>query len=336
MKTTNAKTKAFKTPCPADGKDLDKNQPIPLSSVRRPKKVSHAETVKLEIHGDDAGPLDVPDVEYAPPKPVELPYESDVFPDGSLDYSMFQGKNLMRGFQQHFSNPIDENGISKKQKEHEDDIAKALREGEAKILKAMEEQDWSVGDVPETWPEHKQPKKASTIVKKPSTTLTARKAVSALSMSSRPTTAQSKSSTTTTSAPRPKFPTSFARNAKPFPSITPTDESAKRHAAAVATSRTTIGYTKGRVTSGVVRPPLNSNPISRSSSSVSTASFYSQNSNSVAARSSRNRDHEDVLKDLPFLKAFDREGDEGLGGALNDVFGVEDDEEEFVMTLNLK
>lgn len=333
MKTTNAKTKGFKTPGPVGDKELEKTQPTIQSSARRPKKVSHAETVKLEIHGDDAGPLEVPDVEYAPPKPAERPYESDVFPDGCLNYDMFKGKNLTRGSQLHFSNPIDENGMSKKEKEHEEAVAKALKEGEAMVLKAMEEQDWSVGDVPETWPEHKQPKKAFMVEKKPISTVTSRKAAAALSIPSRPATA---ASITTTAAPKGRFPTPFVRSKKPA-AAPPSDGSSMRHAAAVATSRTTLGYTKGRATSAAIRPPVNNSSLTRSSSNISTASSALSSSTTPALPAKKQSNEED--SHLAFLRAFDRSDEEsthGLGGGQPKSMVDDDEEEEFVMTLNLK
>jgi hypothetical protein len=55
MKTTNAKAKVFQTPAgPAPEKELEKTQPKPQTSARRPKKLIHADAVKLEIHGDES------------------------------------------------------------------------------------------------------------------------------------------------------------------------------------------------------------------------------------------------------------------------------------------
>lgn len=335
MKTTNAKTKGFKTPGLAEGKEVDKTQPVTHSSARRPKKITHTETVKLEIHGDDVGPLDVPDVEYAPPKPAESPYESDVFPDGCLNYDVLKGDNLMRGFQQHFSNPVDENGVSKKQKAHEKAMAKALKEAEAKILKAIEDEDWSVGDVPETWPEHKQPKKPAAVGRKPVSTFTARRAANALSMPPpRPATALSK---TTAAAEKPKFSIPFMRCKQPA-TVARDGGNSMSHAAAVAASRTTIGYGKSRVLFSATRPPVNRAAISRPSSTASDPSLAVDSTTTpdmIAQKQAK-----DENPNLAFLKAFDREDDEfshGLGdGGLPESVMAEEEEEEFVLTLNLK
>src|SRR3954471_17513775 len=91
MKTTNAKAKPFQTPGPALEKSPEKTI-APKTSARRPKKVVHAETVKLQVH-DDEEPLAERDVEYCPPKPVDLPYESDVFPKGCLNYDVLKPAN---------------------------------------------------------------------------------------------------------------------------------------------------------------------------------------------------------------------------------------------------
>lgn len=345
MKTTNAKTKAFQTPGPVLDNELEKTQK-PLTSNRKPKRVIHGDTVKLEVHGDES-PLKERDVEYCPPKPKDLPYESDTFPDGCLDYSILKSENLMRGVFRDQNRHVDENGMTKYERETEEQYQKAIQAGDERIL-AMLEEEWTIGDVPETFrhlrkkqvPSEVQPKpKATEQVKQPiampskaPATIVSRRAASALSIAPKSSLAPPKASKP---APKPSF---LSRpKAIPQPSI-PSNASTMRAQAAVATSRSTIGHTKGRSVSGILHTqhpapaPARTQRIglNRSFSNMSEAS----DSTITPARFAQ-KENDRGWNSPAFMKAFDIDDDDSdLGGGLADLLRRNDEEEEeFVMTL---
>jgi hypothetical protein len=327
MKTTNAKAKAFQTP--GGPKEIEKTQ-APLTSARRAKKVTHAETSKIAVHGDDS-PLADRDDEYCPPKPKDLPYESDVLPRGCLNFDAFKPGNATRGIYQHYYNPVDGNGKTKAERDHEAASQKAMAKADEQILKMMEE-EWTVGDVPETFHHlrKRQPvlkdtksdeKKAAPLSNKGPATITSRKAASALSVAP-------KASVLPPKTTKPKPTISFLSRPKPAPPA-----STNNHIVSAAASRSTIGYSKGRNASGALKK--RDGGFTRSVSNVSTASdttitparFADQD---VGPGSDEWRKHD-------FLRAFDVDDDDlerGLGGGLPECLRAdEDSDEEFVMTL---
>ena len=325
MKTTNAKAKAFQTPAgPAPEKELEKTQ-APKTSARRPKKVTHGETVKLQVH-DDEGPLAEREVEYCPPKPKDLPYESEDFPKGCLNYDVLKPEILMRGIHDTYFVQVDENGLTRMDREYEESRKKSAKALDEHVMKMMEE-EWTIGDVPEL--NKKQAKPTEQVKKAPSTkapsTIASRKAASALSVSPKSAAAPPK-----TSKPIPK-PSSFLARPKPAP--LPTNPSAMRHTAAAAASRNTIGYTKGRTASSVLQKreggfTRSVSNLSQGSDSTITPARFAEKETGPGS---------DEWKKLKFLGAFDVDDEElepGLRGMLPECLRRdEEDDEEFVMTL---
>jgi hypothetical protein len=341
MKTTNAKAKALQTPNPIPHEELDKTQPKPQTSNRKPKRVVYADTVKLEVHGDES-PLAERDVEYCPPRTKDIPYESETFPDGCLDYSVVRPENLMRGvFRSQYASVV-----ARRERESEEAYQKVIEAGEERILASLEE-EWTIGDVPETFrhlrkkqvPLQDQPKpKPAEQSKKPiampskgPATVNLRRAASALS-------AAPNSSLAPPKEPKPAPKPSFLARPKaiPPPSL-PSNASTMRAAAAVATSRSTIGHTKGRSVSCILHtqiPPVKTHRsgLVRSISNMSDAS----DATITPARFAQ-KENEDWRRPA-FMKAFDHEDDEdsepGLGSGLAECLRRADEEdEEFVMTL---
>jgi len=366
MKTTNAKTKAFQTPAgPAPGKDLDKTVPT-QTSVRRPKPKA-AEKVRIEVHGDES-PLAEREVEYLPPKPKELPYESDVFPKDCLNYDMLKKGNLTRGwFEVYNTNAVDENGKSRMDREHEASYAKAVKELDEHVLASLEE-EWTIGDVPETFrhlrkkesedqrkaepAEQKQKNTALSTTKGPAT-ITSKRAASALSVASKSALAPPKATQPKPLISKPTIP--FLGRAKrvttPAPTI-PSAASTMRHTAATATSRSTIGYTKGRSASSIL--PKKEAPVPNTlekkdppgtirrrdapsfSRTISTSSEASDTTITPARFAERGgrRSSEEISR-LSFLQAFevdDEDLEPALRGALPECMRRGDEEdEEFIM-----
>jgi hypothetical protein len=306
--------------------------------------------VKLEVHGDDS-PLRERDfeVEYCPPRLKDIPYESEDFPDGCLDYSSIRGQNLLRGMPSHHAR-LDAQGRTRVDRVIEEGIEKSAKDTDDRVLKMIEE-DWTVGDVPETFVQARrkgcQPKEpasqtqSSTSTRAPAT-ITSRRAVSALS-------GMSTSNVRPANAPKPKAKPglSFLSGSKPpVPAIA---RSTTSHSVAINTSRSTLGYSKGRSASGALSKTTTvretAAPVApskrvrgvmqRSVSNISTAS----DSTITPARFQKDESEiQEWKKKLPFLQAFDVEEDDvepGLRGIMPESLRRmdEDDEDEFVMML---
>lgn len=330
MKTTNAKAKAFQTPAgPAPEKEAEKAQ-APQTSARRPKKVTHAETSKIPVHGDES-PLVERDVEYCPPQPKNIPFETEDFPIGCLNYDALKPGNLMRGIHQNYYNMVDENGMTRADREHEASYQRSLKLADEQIMKMMEE-DWTIGDVPETFRnlKKKQPvakdnaipkQKIAPLSNKGPATIASRNAASALSVAPKSTAVPAK-------ATKPKPSTSFLSRPKPAPvALT------NYPMVAEAASRSTIGYTKGRNASTALKK--REGGFTRSVSNISQASDITITPARFAEKEGGPGSEE--WSRLKFLGAFDVDDEDlepGLRGALPDCLRRDDgDDEEFVMTL---
>lgn len=350
MKTTNAKTKVFQTPAgPAPEKELEKTA-SKQTSARRPKpKVS--EKVKLDVHGDESPLRDI-EVEYMPPRSKDLPYDSDVFPTGCLNYDMLKPENLTKGSLGDYYNTNDKSGRSKLERDLEKSSVERAKKMDEQILASMEE-DWTVGDVPATFRNLRKrapAQKAKTAIPKeqklkiaiPSrgiATITSRRAASALS--TLPITIEP-SKRPSTAIPRPA--SSFLTRRKP-PHFAPGTNTSMRAAAAEVNSRSTLGYTKGRSASNVLQkkdaPPLTleknaTSTLPRSTSNIS----YDSNSTITQARFTQKVNLRDPEHRKPdFLRAFDVDvDDENLEPALKRglpecSIKFDEDEEEFVLTI---
>lgn len=304
----------------------------------------------MDIHGDESGPLEEREVEYCPPRPKDLPYESDVFPEGCLDLECLKAPNLMRGWRNYYLNPVDEDGVSRKEKAYEKKLEKIRKEADERILKAVEELDWTVGDVPETFAHLRvcdqkvkeqtwgkvaeQGNTHPTTAEKGPATITSRRAASALSMAPKEPLAVTKTRLPSTVS---KMPVSFLnRGKKPTP--TPhTNPSTMRHTVATAASRNTIGYNKGRSASSVLN--MRTGSLARSASNLSNTSETTITPASYAQKQSSEVSREDWTR-LQLLAAFDTDEEEelepGLRGELPECLRRDGDaDEEFVLTLNL-
>jgi hypothetical protein len=208
----------------------------------------------------------------------------------------------------------------------------------------MEEMEWTIGDVPETFKNlhindgddqrkdmiNKQVNKSSVPPSKGPATVASRKAASALSVAPKvPLTAAKLSSGATTS----KKGTSFLACGKKPAAPVPVNPSAMRHTAAAVASRSTIGYTKGRSASSVLkmraggRPRPTSN-LSNESDTTITPSYAQKQGPEV-----RNED----WRRLIISGMFDTDEEDlepGLRGVLPDCLRRDEDAEvEFIMTL---
>ncbi|KAL8811294.1 MAG: hypothetical protein Q9223_001811 [Gallowayella weberi] len=276
MKTTNAKAKAFQTPAPAQNEnDLGKTVRKSVSARKPKPKASHPESTKLEDILADKEALNEREIEYMPPKPKNLPeYEDDDLPE--LDLSVLQGPNPLEGWFDHFANQPDAEGLSfiqRKEIEERKTNEYLDRKGEADMLLAIDSQPMSCLCDPECWGDEckqnairkkeaqdtykktmaalertiQEPTKEPNKVKGPSIG-TSKAAAKALSSTKRP---------ALTAKPQQKVmdpvKKSLPIHSRGKKTPGPTNPSPMRHTAAVAASKTTMGYSKGRATSAKMR-----------------------------------------------------------------------------------
>jgi hypothetical protein len=301
----------------------------------------------------------VEEIEYAPPKPKDIPYESDVFPDGVLTFEGLKSENLFKGYYQYYFNRVDGEGKTAMERDMEERQKQSFERGEEQIRKDMDEFDWSIGDIPESKDMFKKKTSAAPVTtsiatkklalplpKQPST-IASRRAASALSMTAkRSGIAQPIPKTTGpagTKAPARGF---LLPKRGPLAPVTQPTLPAERRVPAVAASRSTVGYNKGRSVSSAVygpsndsvaRPPQNQmGPKPRAFvRSVSTASTSSEATITPArfAQSSK-----EVIKKPEFMSIFDADADadedeDNLGGGPPPM---DDDGDDFQLTVKFE
>ncbi|KAI0408167.1 hypothetical protein F4802DRAFT_550828 [Xylaria palmicola] len=259
-KTTNAKAKGLQTVNVKSAiREIEQSQVKPKNTVRPKPREIQAETQKLQVHAEEADPLSEDEIEYCPPKPMDLPYESDVFPEGVLNFDALKPENMMKGYYQYYFNPLDERGVSQRDKELREAAKNAIGEGEKEIQQELNRFGWRAQPKRET--DARTVKKASSSATKqpaprrPLSTVRSRSAADALTMDDTTKSMQRKA------APPPcvrkpvyKKSSSFVtalRTRRPGSSQLPS--APKKSASELeATSRTTIGYNRGRATASLL------------------------------------------------------------------------------------
>ncbi|KAI1636913.1 hypothetical protein F4809DRAFT_606905 [Biscogniauxia mediterranea] len=360
-KTTNAKAKGQQTV-----RGAEKSQANAPNTSKPKQKQPQVESLKLAIHADEDDAFSSEDeVEYCPPKPKDLPYESDVFPDGVLTFDALKPENRFKGFYNYYFNPVDENGVPLADKQLEKRNKKAFEEGERLIQEDMENLQWGIGD--ELDVEEKNAKKASiptrmvapkpSIPRKAPSTLRSRNAAEALSMSDSTKSLQRKAAKTSPTTKLPKKRTSFATGvalrASRKPNVQPTvgPKRTPLEAKGIETnSRATIGYSKGRATASMLAratataKPQKPIPKSRMPRSHNDT-VASKDSQSTITPARFAHDQAAAAEDqewktrVPFLSIFNPEDDEDdcdlLAGGLppSMMGGDEEEEEEFELKL---
>ena len=322
--------------------EIEKTQ-IKQPTAQKPKPKS---TLQIEVKNDqDGAPSNDDEPEYAPPRPVDLPYESDLLPPGGLTFEGLKNENLMRGFYQHFINPVDENGVSRLDKQFNDEMKTVMDKAMKKNEKDLDDVGWNLADMPETGKKLKQKPDPPEIAEakmarkvrgarpplQPST-IRSRKAASTLSI---PSDNQKKD------APRALPPAPVAR--RPLSSFIPGQKTARPASAATkpqssvgsgaeVLSRTTLGYNKGKTASSLVK----SRSVSQSSlSGRSTKTPTLQNNDSeLTITPARARQHvpgtsaKSSKDELPqFMSIFEPEGENEDLPPMSGLPDSDDDEE---------
>ncbi|ORY72010.1 uncharacterized protein BCR38DRAFT_405024 [Pseudomassariella vexata] len=350
-------------------KEIETSKVAGPSTVRPKQKAPQAELQKkLEVHTEEAGPLSEEEVEYCPPKPKDLPYESDVFPDGALTFEALKPENLFQGYYQHYFNPVDENGVSQSDRELEEKNRKVAEECDRRVQQDMDEFDWSIGDIPASKDFFKKkqnklpapvadPIKAANVSglpapRKPLATIASRNAASALSINDGTRSIQRKALKTAAPDPVKKKTTFGIAGLKTARHPTQQHASIPRKTsmeirAIEANSRSTIGHNKGRVmvsalskgtTRPVIKPSQFKSKVVGLPRSETTTSIESD-ATITPARYAHQRvttatEDEQWKERVPFLSIFNPEDDDELdlaGPGMPPV--LDEDEEEFQMTL---
>ncbi|KAI5245498.1 hypothetical protein E4T47_01486 [Aureobasidium subglaciale] len=242
MKTTNAKAK---TPAPLTIKASAQKT---LSPRLRRQKVKIHQAESIQQQQDDG----VPDIEYMAPRSIPLPDHPDTIHE--RDYSMLSPEYATNGFWGAFGDAPDEHGVRPTERKNREMMARTDKIQQDIIRRALEADDFLSLDLTKVRKGFEEKELQS---RAPSS-LSARRAVSALSRSSSTTalgprfaaptaTAAARSRTTNTVRPMPR---------KPVSSLTAPTASSTRHATAATASRNTLGYAGGRAVSAASRRPL--------------------------------------------------------------------------------
>ncbi|OKL60891.1 hypothetical protein UA08_03878 [Talaromyces atroroseus] len=270
-KTTNAKTGAFKTPGLQPETLKTQKTKHRGSSTKKPKK-AEIQVQQAQPQVFDASEVDdVPDVEYAPPKPKELPDDpEDITYDTT--FPQFQGRNITRGWGKiYYDGEVGEDGLTARQRKFQQDSVaydKIIDETIQKQVDNIKLEDLFSPEEPDMLHQvvSKQlPRKKTTLPDRAST-LKSRNAAAALSRPGSAATARSDTARTSSTTGKSKNISSLLPSRRKTPSP-PANASTARHAAAAASSRTTVGYSKGRTVSSTLQ---NKTPATTKSSQQKT------------------------------------------------------------------
>ncbi|PHH81177.1 hypothetical protein CDD80_9 [Ophiocordyceps camponoti-rufipedis] len=254
-KTTNAKARTDRGSGVKDMVNEIERAQAKHTTVQRPKpKTLEVAPTKLAIHFDqDRNSDDGEEPEYAPPPPKPLPYQSDVLPEGGLTFESLKDKKFLKGFYEHFHNPVGDAGVSREEKRLCDEMQALLKAATERNEQEAASLDWNIEDLVETAPSsrlksapdpgtapgtHKLGKKSQGHL----ATVSSKQAASALAVNSGG-----------RKDVRAGAPSKSAPNRKPLSGLLAGSKTGKQVAlrqnadsAGETASRTTIGYNKGR------------------------------------------------------------------------------------------
>ena len=259
-KTTNIRTHAFRSPAPARQAAKPGQTITKLSTIRksaRPKvTIASSEPIDTDLLALGETDQDVPDIEYAPPPPVELPDLPEDVPYDST-FPQLQGANLCRGWQDYFTSPKDESGMSLRLKKYEEQCRLHDEEASRKMLASLEEplilnnelEDQVAAMIAAG------PKKDNVPPESKVDAVRARSAAKALSQIRVPNAAPRPTTKSRQTSKKPAFSVHSA-----IKTPLPTNPSSMRHTAAKAVSNNTIGFPKARAPPSILPPKPRSGP----------------------------------------------------------------------------
>lgn len=263
-KTTNAKAKASQghgLGVKAIVREMERSQ-SKTNTIQKPKqKPAGLSFTKYDVRSEAVQSLEEDEPEYAPPQSLPLPYQSDVLPVGGLTFEGLKKENLLRGYYGHFYNPMSEEGVSRMEREFNNEMAIIMQTAMHRNEQEIDGLDWSVSDIPDTvriFPEKICRAKDPTIsshraakgLQQQPPTMSSKQAAKSLAISPKKLVNTNKPRTTRTAVKRPM---SFSTlNAKPEKPEAHGPDSVNGKPFGEVASRTTIGYTKGRSASSLL------------------------------------------------------------------------------------
>ncbi|KAF4585451.1 hypothetical protein GQ602_004756 [Ophiocordyceps camponoti-floridani] len=259
-KTTNAKARTDRGSGVKDMiKEIERAQAKHTTVQRLKPKTLEVAPTKLAIHFDpDRNPDEGEEPEYAPPPPKPLPYQSDVLPEGGLTFESLKDKKFLRGFYEHFHNPVGDAGVSREERRLFDEMQALLKAATERNEQEAATLNWNIEDLVET-PSSSRLKSAPDPgtahgTQKPGkrsqghlATVSSKQAVSALAVNS-----------SGRKDGRAGSPSRNAPNRKPLSGLLGSKTGKQVplrqnvDSAGETASRTTIGYNKGRTASSIL------------------------------------------------------------------------------------
>lgn len=343
-KTTNAKARTGQTGgVKGIVKELEKTGAKPTTTQRPKQRAPEVAPIKFDVRQDKAGSDDdEEEPEYAPPPVKPQPYESDVLPLG-LSMEGLKNENLLKGFYDYYHNPVDANGVSRKDKQLEDEMEKLVERAAERNERDLRDLDWTIrkDDGVTTKPtvvKTSAPKTTTmpkTTYRNPGT-ITSRRAAAALSQ---PADARGKpivKPLTTAKAPARRPLSSLLQGPKTLKRTIPVARDPATDPSRAMASRATLGYKQGRSASSLVR---NAKAGSiKAPEETDTASISSNETITPArARSALRQASNPASPPKPqFLAIFDGLYDEEeLPMPVMPQSLLEEDEEEFELRLDI-
>lgn len=123
---------------------------LPASQKTRKKTANVSPAKALFQPLDREGAEGEEEPEYAPIQPVPLPYQSDVLPQNGLTFEGLKKENLLKGFYQHFYNPLDDQGKSREEKEFGEEMRLVLKKADERNQRETAKLTWNSDDFPES------------------------------------------------------------------------------------------------------------------------------------------------------------------------------------------
>ncbi|KAL7949209.1 hypothetical protein V8C42DRAFT_313631 [Trichoderma barbatum] len=153
-KTTNAKAKSNQG-LGIGGKgivnEIEKTQIKNITTQKRKQKQRQrqAELAPKNLFSQlrDGQDADHDEPEYAPPNPQPLPYQSDVFPRSGLTFKGLSKGNLLKGYYEHFYNPVDAHGVSRMDRQLDNEIETAIEKAIERNEHDTDEFTWNSADI---------------------------------------------------------------------------------------------------------------------------------------------------------------------------------------------
>ncbi|KAF4455224.1 hypothetical protein F53441_2374 [Fusarium austroafricanum] len=347
-KTTNAKAKNGQLGGVKNiVQDIEKTQlkPTAQKPKQRPVDLAPLEIRLKEEQKSIEQQEDEP--EYAPPKPKDLQYESDCFPKGMLTLDGLKKDNLLKGYYQHFYNPVDDDGVSRQDREFAETMKKVANKAAERNKQETAALTFNIDDLSDNEEHVKAPipkaivaeRMTKGILAKQPSSLASRRAASALSIHSDASTTSKASSVARTTKMRKPL-TSLYQSKKPAArSAVPAKTSLAGSATGEAASRTTIGYNRGRSTSSMVNAqrrgagaPIGAQRAVKPTETVS--SLQSDLTITPARLHQVAKKQQEVNPRPQFMSIFDEDGEDDDLPPLSQPLHISDDEEEFELKLN--